>query len=475
MGAPDRELAAGDGTPRWLGKYEVLRLLGRGGMAEVYLGRATGIEGFEKLVALKRMLPQHAEDPALVALFLEEARIAATLDHPNVVHVHDIGQDSGGYFFAMEFVHGADALRLLRAAARAGQTLPLDVGLTLATGACGGLHHAHEKRDLDGTPRAIVHCDVSPSNLLATFEGAVKVTDFGIAKALRTAPTAQMTAPRGKRGYMSPEQCVGAPLDRRSDVFSLGVVLYEFTTGRPMFDRTGDADLPVLERITRGALRPPSEVVSGYPLALERIVLRAVAVAPPDRYQTAQELQLDLEAFARDQRLAVSPVTVARCLRRMFGDEVAAWEEARQSGVGLGEHLTRTVEVPAATGDTTVPATPRAQRGRRRWPIAIAFFALLALAGGAAFAMWRGADEPAASRPVAPARPASPVVERTAPAAEPAPPPAETPAAEAPPGRSSAKSRRPTRRRDPDDTAHKRPPALEPPPAWERDGLSPPP
>ena len=463
------------GTPRWLGKYEVLRLLGRGGMAEVFLARATGIEGFEKLVALKRILPQHAEDPTLVAMFLEEARIAATLDHPNVVHVHDIGQEQGGYFFAMEFVHGVDALRLLRAAGREQGPIPIDVAVTMAIGACAGLHHAHEKRDLEGEPRSIVHCDVSPSNLLATFEGAIKVTDFGIAKALRSAASAHMTAPRGKRGYMSPEQCVGAALDRRSDIFSLGVVLYELTTGQPMFDRPGDADLPVFERVRRGALRPPSQVVPGYPPALERIVLCAVAVAPGDRYQTAEEMQLDLEAFARAEQLAISPVTVARCLRRVFGAEIGAWEEARQSGVALADHLTHShshmIDVQGATGDATVPAASGRVRRRSRWFIAIAVLALAAMAAGAAFGMWRAEEEPAARQPTpAGAEPPVPDEPEPAPAAERAEAPAAA-APEHPEAGATGRSRRPVRR--PRKQAE---PAKPPPkPTWQRDGLSTPP
>ena len=194
-------------------------------MAEIYLAKARGIEGFEKLVVLKRILPQHADSEDFIRMFLDEARLAATLHHPNIAQTYDIGTEGGSYFFTMEYVHGEDMRNILKTCARTRKGLPLDHSITMVLGTAAGLHHAHEKLASDGSPLNIVHRDVSPSNVLVTYDGAVKVVDFGIAKAATHRAESRVGSLKGKIAYMSPEQCRGEKLDRRSDVFAIGILL----------------------------------------------------------------------------------------------------------------------------------------------------------------------------------------------------------------------------------------------------------
>ncbi|HXU61109.1 MAG TPA: serine/threonine-protein kinase, partial [Polyangia bacterium] len=233
-----------------VGRYEPIRRLAVGGMAEIFLARlpGVGIEGFEKLVVLKRILPQHALDPDLLRMFVDETRLSATLTHPHVTEVYDVGTDGDAPFFAMEYVHGANLRELLRAQARRGPgPLPLGPALTIVAAAADGLHYAHERLGPGGEPLGIVHRDVSPSNVLVSFDGAVKVSDFGIAKWAFQRTRTQEGTLKGKFAYMSPEQCRGRPVDRRSDVFALGTILFELTTGTPPF--AAETDLEILNQI----------------------------------------------------------------------------------------------------------------------------------------------------------------------------------------------------------------------------------
>jgi serine/threonine protein kinase len=252
------------GYPKRLGKYEILRHIATGGMAEIFLARATGIEGFEKLVVIKRILPHLAVEPEITKMFLDEARIAATLHHSNIVQVFDIGAVDGQYFLAMEFLEGEDVSRIRRATRVARVALPLDHALNIVINACAGLHYAHERPGLDGKPLNIVHRDVSPQNVLVTYEGEVKLVDFGIAKAsTRASAATRVGTLKGKIRYMSPEQARSEPLDRRSDVFSTAIVLWELTTGRRLFH--GRAEFDVLKAIIETDAPLPSSIVPGYP------------------------------------------------------------------------------------------------------------------------------------------------------------------------------------------------------------------
>src|SRR3954468_13791247 len=268
-----------------LGRYRIVRRLAVGGMAEIFLARVEGMRGFEKLVVVKRLLPQYVHNQNLVRMFLDEARLMATLNHPNITQVHDVGEARGSYFFAMEYVHGEDLRRILRASSQKGEPLPIDISVGIIADAAAGLHHAHEKRGSDGAPLEIVHRDVSPSNVLVSFDGAVKLTDFGVAKwALQASHTRQGTL-KGKCAYMAPEQCRGEPVDARSDVFALGILLYELSTGTRLFQ--GASDFQILNQIVKEPIVPPSERRPGYPAALEPIVMRALERPPERRHADA--------------------------------------------------------------------------------------------------------------------------------------------------------------------------------------------
>jgi serine/threonine protein kinase len=341
-----RFLAPGDK----LGKYDLIRQIAVGGMAELYLARTVGIEGFEKLVVVKRILPQYATNTAFVNMFLNEARLAATLHHPNIAQVYDIGQEQGDFFFSMEYVHGEDLGHLVSAASENGVPISLDVALTLGAGLCAGLHHAHEKVGPDGTPLTVVHRDVSPSNVLVSYDGAVKLVDFGIAR-VSSAPSSTQGGLKGKIAYMSPEQCRGkTALDRRSDIFSIGTILYELTTGQlPFRDET---EYAILSMIVNQDAEPPSKLVPEYPPALEAIVMRALARDPAQRYPTALALQGDLEDFAHENRLRVSPLVLARLMSNLFPARLEEWDHARKQGAFFVEqHVVRTLIESGKTGE----------------------------------------------------------------------------------------------------------------------------
>ena len=392
----------GNGRP--IGRYEPIRRLAVGGMAEIYLARllGVGIEGFEKLVVLKRILPQHALDPELLRMFLDEARLSATLTHPHITEVYDVGADGDAPFFAMEYVHGANLRELMRAHARSvGQPVaPLELGhaIEIVAAAAAGLHYAHDRLGPGGEALGIVHRDVSPSNVLVSYDGAVKVSDFGIAKwALQRTRTQEGTL-KGKFAYMSPEQCRGRAVDRRSDVFALGTILYELTTGAAPF--TGDSDLEILNRIATGVAAPPAwpEEKGVYPTALADIVMRALAPHPDHRYPTMQAMQVALETFAREASVPVSTVALGGLMQRLFADELAAWHEAQRAGKSLGEHLAgRPVAVRSAgaeerTATDAFGSTRRRLNSGRKWARGLAlttFAAMFALAGGLAAKKWK--------------------------------------------------------------------------------------
>ena len=309
------EPAPGGGRPERFGKYTVVRYLAEGGMAEVYLARSTGIEGFEKKVVIKRLKPELAENRWATEQFLQEARIAATLHHPQIAQVHDVGAVDGSYFYAMEHVDGQDLRVVLKRARRRGYRLPIEVALRIVAELCGGLHHAHDKCDAAGLPLGLVHRDVSPSNVLVSYDGAVKLCDFGIAE-VTTRQDERKRTRAGKLSYMSPEQCRGDQLDRRSDVFVLAILLYELTTMEKPF--SGDSERELMQRLVEGRVRRPSELSPGYPRELERIVMKSLSADPAARHPSALDMMIELEAFGREHKLALSSLGVARVMEELF-------------------------------------------------------------------------------------------------------------------------------------------------------------
>jgi len=308
-----------------LGRYEIVKKLAVGGMAQIYLARVRATAGFEKLVVLKRISPLVAGDRGFVQMFLDEARLAATLRHPNIADVFDVGTEDGSYYFAMEFIHGQDARSLRLAANELRRAIPLEVSLGILSGTAYALAYAHAKDGPNG-PLGLVHRDISPSNILVSYDGAVKLVDFGIARAATRTTTTTLTGTlKGKVPYMSPEQCRGQVVDRRADIFSLGTVFYELTCGQRPFD--GHSEYDTLEMIVNGTPRRPSELVPGYPPELEAITLRMLARDPGDRYQRGDDVLADLERVISERGLLVSERVVAKYMRELFAEEIAEWED----------------------------------------------------------------------------------------------------------------------------------------------------
>ncbi len=318
-----------------LGRYVVLRHLASGGMADVLLGRADGIEGFERHIIIKRIRAEHAKDQHFIQMFLDEARVAATLHHQNVVQVYDIGEDHGEYFLAMEYIHGEDLRTMLSAVSKSRANMPLGYVAAIVSSAAAGLHYAHERRGTDKKPLHIVHRDVSPSNIIIGYDGAVKVLDFGIAKAAMRKVETQSGNLKGKVSYMSPEQCKGeATIDRRSDIYSLGVVLYELATTTRLFK--GDSDYLIMDAIVNGKVPLPRVKRPDLPNELATIIMRALSVEPARRYQTADELRIALDQFAVKANLTASTSALAGYMTKMFGDKPEPWlDNAATSAVDL--------------------------------------------------------------------------------------------------------------------------------------------
>ncbi|TMQ04316.1 MAG: serine/threonine protein kinase, partial [Deltaproteobacteria bacterium] len=315
-----------DANPLRIGRYEVISHLATGGMAQIYLARQTGLGSFERHVVLKTILRERATDQRFVTMFLDEAKLAATLNHQNVAQVYEVDHADGAYFMAMEYVHGENTRAILETTIRRGWTIPLELAVMIISGAAAGLHHAHERRGKNGQPLHIVHRDVSPANIMVGYDGSVKVLDFGIAKAEERATKTIGGTIKGKYGYMSPEQCKGKPIDRRSDIFALGIVLYELTTLRRAFK--GNDDFETMKRIVAGDLVLPSTVIPGFSRELEAIILTALATDPGARFQSAQELIEALDAFTVRAKLTGTNTAMGRFMLQLFGTKKEPWIDA---------------------------------------------------------------------------------------------------------------------------------------------------
>ena len=311
--------AAGDGfAPGALvGRYEIVRRIGAGGMAEVYLARVRSGPEQDAQVAIKRLLPAFAHEQRYVDMFVAESRLAAALVHPNIAKVLDVGIDHDICYFAMEFVHGHDVRALIAAAVARKQPMPLAISMSIMYGVASALAYVQDPRGPHGKLN-LVHRDISPSNVLVSFDGAIKLVDFGIARIetglVTRTPSGQI---KGKVPYMSPEQCRARPLDGRSDLFSLGVVLYELTTNTRPFDR--DSEFDTLEAIVRGEPVRPSRVVAGYPADLEQIVVRLLATRPSDRYPSAGALMVDFDRVVAEHGIDLSAKALASHVAALLG------------------------------------------------------------------------------------------------------------------------------------------------------------
>ncbi|MEZ4226192.1 MAG: serine/threonine-protein kinase [Polyangiaceae bacterium] len=303
-----------------VGRYELLLELASGGMATVYIGRQFGAGGFERLVAIKRMHPHVAREPELAASFMDEARIASLIRHPNVVNVHDVHDADGEHLLVMDFVEGASLATVMRFARKRRERISRPAALRILVDALQGLHAAHEQCSLEGRPLGIVHRDATPHNILLGIDGSVRLTDFGIAKAAERSVNTATGLAKGKFRYMAPEQARGGALDRRVDVFAMGVVAWELVTGERLFD--ADADGQVLLAITSGDYRRPTAVDPRIPAPLEQIVMRALSVAANDRFATAQSFADALASYAHANDEVASATDVARLVHEFCGEAV---------------------------------------------------------------------------------------------------------------------------------------------------------
>jgi serine/threonine protein kinase len=315
-----------------LGDYVLLRKLATGGMAEIWLGQKAGPAGFSKQVVIKKILPHLAEDEKFVEMFLDEARLAAQLEHPNIVQIFDLGERDGSYFIAMEFIDGCDLEAIMARANAVGRPLPPSFVARVMADACTALDYAHHFRDASGREAHLVHRDISPQNLLVSRTGVVKVVDFGVAKAATSSHKTQTGAVKGKLSYMSPEQITAKPLDGRSDIFALGIVLYELLTGMRPFGH--DSELLAVTAILHEQPRQPSALQSDIPIELENVILRALQKDPNDRFPSAADMQIALEQSLRARGEILTNRDIARYLEDLFSESPTGALVAQSAPIG---------------------------------------------------------------------------------------------------------------------------------------------
>jgi eukaryotic-like serine/threonine-protein kinase len=315
-----------------LGRFELVYRLDVGGMAEIFLALERGAHAFERLVVIKRALPHLASKRSFHEMFLQEARFVARLNHPNIVQIHELGEADGAPFIAMEHVLGASFRDLVRTLVETQKPIPLGVVVGLVAQACAGAHAAHELTDPEGKPLGLVHRDISPHNLMVTRAGHVKLLDFGIAKATELGiDTTRTGALKGKVHYMSPEQVLQTKLDRRSDVFALGIVAWELLTSKRLFKR--DNELATMQAITSGEAWPPSDFREGVPAELSQVVMKALRVDPAQRQPTAEVLRRELEAAADAAGLRHDADAVGAFITEVMGRSLEAHEVTLRSAV----------------------------------------------------------------------------------------------------------------------------------------------
>jgi serine/threonine-protein kinase len=315
--------------PIRFGKYTLIDRIAVGGMAEIFLARQAGLEGFEKTIVIKRIRPHLSKQSNFVKMFLNEAKLAAQLNHPNIVQIYDLGKIGESYFIAMEYIFGRDMRRIIPKADALGIPFPMVYALKIASSVCEGLYYAHARTDMYGNALNIVHRDVTPENIFVSFDGTVKVLDFGIAKAANQIEQTRAGEIKGKLSYMSPEQCMGKPLDNRSDIFSMGVVLYEWLTGFKLF--TGDSEVAILKSITEGKIYAPSYFKADIPEGVEAILMKALEKDREKRYQTAWEMQYDLDQFLSQYEFTPSNIHLSNFLKQLFNDELEEEKDRLQT------------------------------------------------------------------------------------------------------------------------------------------------
>ncbi len=405
----------GNGSKR-LGRYRLIAEIGHGGMAEVYLALLEGDLGFNKLLVLKKIRPELAEDPEMMGMFLDEARLSARLHHPNVVETHEVAQEDGHTFMAMEYLEGQSLHRILHRLRREGG-LPPALHLQILADVLAGLHHAHELSDWDETPLGVVHRDVTPQNVFVTYDGRVKVVDFGIAKVRGASSETRAGVVKGKVAYMAPEQARGEAVDRRTDIFAAGVMLWEAATGSRPF--RGLSDVEILHRLIHGEMPSAKATNPAIPDALEAIVKKATAPTRAERYATAAEMRAAIEGYLETMPDRVPARELGRLVAQHFAEDRARLkhrleDELRENPAGsssvprfaaaevihdetssdsaVAGQSTRRLHSHPGTGASlpgvTRPSTPR-PIDRRRVVVAAIFVAAVLAASAALWVPWR--------------------------------------------------------------------------------------
>ncbi len=313
-------------APKLFGQYELIRRIARGGMAEIYLATERGLQGLERQVALKRILPHMAESDDFVTMFMDEARIAARLAHPNIAHIYSFGEVDEVYYLAMEYVEGLTCSRLLKLAAPEPVSIPIT--LRVVADICAALHYAHEMHDTDGNPLGLVHRDVNPQNIMVSLNGVAKLLDFGVARAATQSHATRVGQVKGKIGYIAPEVFRGLMLDRRADVFAAGTMLFELLSGRKLFKR--EIEAATIHAILND-VPPELDGLKGTPTGVDAIIARSTAKDPEERYQTAHEMQQDIEQLLATQGIVATPFIVGKFVRECI-DQVAREDAAEEEG-----------------------------------------------------------------------------------------------------------------------------------------------
>ncbi len=306
-------------APRAIGPFVVRRKIGTGGMAEVFEATRPGVDGFELPVAVKRILPHLLETEDFGEMFQQEANVASRLHHGNICQVYSLGRDHETLYMALEYVDGKDLQTLSGRLREVGERMPVAEACTVLAAVCEGLDYAHHKLDTDGSPLNLVHRDVSPPNVIVSFEGQVKLIDFGLAKINRPSYETKSGTIKGKLAYLSPEQMLGDPLDGRSDIYAVGIVMFELLTGRRMFGR--DSDIATLRAVKAGIVPSLREFRPDAPAELEQIMLRALARDPGDRYQSAGSMREALLRVAYANGLQCRSDRLGRYIRSLFPAE----------------------------------------------------------------------------------------------------------------------------------------------------------
>jgi serine/threonine protein kinase len=349
------------------GEYKILKKIATGGMAEVFLARRTGLKGFEKLLAIKRILPQFSENEEFISMFIDEAKLAAQLNHRNIVQIYDFGNQQGAYYIAMEFVSGKDVRSILKRSIEKQKRMPIGQCVYIITEAAKGLEYAHNLKDPSGSPLQLIHRDISPQNILVSYEGEVSLADFGIAKAASKSTETRAGVLKGKILYMSPEQAWGKPIDKRSDLYSLGVVLYEMIAYRKIFD--ADSEFSMLEKVRNAQVEFPPEIFDKVPKPIFRILKKALGKDPGERYQSAHEMRVDLESYLHTTQETASERTLAGYLKYLFQEEIEEEKKILTERIDSETEAPGEKTIPVESGPQTETKKPMEPSGPKKVPL----------------------------------------------------------------------------------------------------------